>query len=121
MDHYSHRKYHSPMRRENSFNLKRIFLVLMIIALIAGGAFYLYKTGRFTRLKQTADNMIEAKNEPAPIHFEFYTALANNQVGQQHQFAEDKPKRLADEVQVASHEELEKDMSSMMNQKGKEE
>lgn len=121
MDHYSHRKYHSPMSRQAPTNRKRIFLLFTIVALIAGGTFYLYKKGHFARFKQTTDNMIEAKNEPTPIHFEFYTALADNQVGQPHQFAQEKAKHLADEVQVASHEELEKDMSAMMNQKGKQE
>ncbi len=122
MDRYSHHNnYNSPP--PSSGALKRfILLILFVLTVIAlGVGFYLYKP-RLMWMHKMASNVIsiahenttETKNDPTPpIHFEFYTALTNAQMAEDHTLNTDNAKASANKAEASLHKELEKEISEV--------
>jgi hypothetical protein len=116
---YSHYQYSAKEKNAGSLRRKLFYFILLMLLLISMFAIYGYQPLVNTlhkaidsMLGKSADaNTLEAKNEPPPVHFEFYTALAK---------AEMAP--LPEPPQaITSHDELEKEMSAVVNHKRNEE
>lgn len=123
MDRYSHHNYNSPPP-SGAFKRFFVMIIFVLVVIALGVGLYKYKT-HFVWMQKVASNVIsiahentaDGKNDPTPpIHFEFYTALANAQMAEDH--TTDTPKVVANKAEASLHKELEKEISEVANQKG---
>ena len=124
MDRYSHHNYNSPPPN-GAFKRFAVMALFVLVVIAIGVGFYMYKP-RLAWIQKVASNVIsiahenttDAKNDPTPpIHFEFYTALANAQMAEDHTITADNSKAAVNKAEASLHKELEKEITEVDNQK----
>jgi hypothetical protein len=126
MTKHAHKRYASMRREQEKPRLRFavLALVVFVLAIAAGVHFYHPGSGYFSKVSGVmgrmpgSDLLVEnTGNNMPPVHFEFYTTLPKTRMGNDHPLAANTVKQVSPKIQIADHDELERQLSEVVNQK----